>query len=184
MKREPLRFLRLLFVIASFSPLVIIWGVRGVPLLSEVSVWISVAVLVIVPNGVVWLRWYIVKQQKLTAQAEVQQATDHREHLVVYLLAVLLAMYGASVGSIRELIAVILAFVLVVMLFWFSNLHYLNVFFAILGYRTFTVVRRVSDGSGRKSSTIVLLTKRDCIEAGDLVICYRLSHDVFIDAED
>ncbi|MFP3637101.1 hypothetical protein, partial [Bacillus sp. SIMBA_033] len=62
-----------------------------------------------------------------------------------------LAMYGASVGSIRELIAVILAFVLVVMLFWFSNLHYLNVFFAILGYRTFTVVRRVSDGSGRKS---------------------------------
>lgn len=183
MKHEPLRFLRFLFVMASFSPLVILWGVRGVNILSEFSLWISVALFVLIPNAVIWLRWRIVKHENLTAQAEILEATDHREHLVVYLLAVLLAMYGATVTSMRELLAVVLTLVLIVVLFWFSNLHYLNIFFAMLGYRTFTVTQRVRDGTSRKSSKIVLLTRRNCIEVGDNITCYRLSHDVFVDKE-
>lgn len=183
MRREPLRVLRLLFVIASFTPLVLLWGIRGAKDIPDSTIWWWVAGLTVVPNLAIFVRWHVVRKENLTAQAEVLEATDHREHLVIYLLAVFLAMYGFGIGSVREGLSVVLALALVVLLFWYANLHYLNLAFALLGYRTFTVTRRVSDGTARRSSRLVLLTKRDCVEPGEFIRCYQLSHDLWVEKE-
>jgi len=70
---------------------------------------------------------------------DVERAEDHRDHLLVYLFAVLLPLFDANIGRARDSAATILAFVFVVFLFWHLNLHYMNVFFAIAGYRVFTI---------------------------------------------
>ena len=183
MQRQPQRILRLLFVIASFTPLVLLWGIRGAKDIPDSTICFWVAGLTVIPNLAIFLRWYIVRRENITAQADILNATDHREHLVIYLLAVFLAMYGFGIGSIREGVSVILALALVVLLFWYANLHYLNLVFAFLGYRTFTVTRRVSNGVTRRSSKIVLLSRRDCVESGDVINCYQLSHDLWVEKE-
>ena len=180
-KSEPFRFLRLIFVVASLSPLFIIWGLKGFKQIPDRFLLPVIVLVLILSNGLVLYRWAIVKKQSLTVQAQVQDATDHREHLVVYLLAVLLAMFGASATGMRELSALFFALFLIVILFWYSNLHYLNVAFALFGYKTFTVTRKVDDNNTVSALKVVVLTKRSWIEDGESIICYRLSHDIWIE---
>lgn len=181
MRTEPFRFLRFIFVIATLTPLFILWSLKGVKGIPDIVLWTLTLSIVALSNGIVFLRWQSAKRQNLLVQSKVIEATDHREHLVVYLLAVLLAMYGISAESFRELSGVIFILLLIILLFWFSNLHYLNIVFAIFGYKTFTVTRKHEDSSERSTSKVVVLTKRAWIEAGDLITCYRLSHDIWIE---
>ena len=180
-KSEPFRFLRLIFVIASLSPLFIIWGLKGFKQIPDYFLVPAVILVLILSNGIVLYRWAIVKKQNLTVQAQVQDATDHREHLVVYLLAVLLAMFGANAADMRELSALFFALFLIVILFWYSNLHYLNVAFALFGFKTFTATRKVEGNNSISTLKVVVLTRRSWIEDGESIICYRLSHDIWVE---
>ena len=68
-------------------------------------------------------------------------------------------------------------------LFWHLNLHYMNLLFAALGYRVFTVYPP-ADGNpltGRASEA--LITRRVSLAAGDRIVAYRLSDTVYLEAE-
>lgn len=112
----------------------------------------------------------------------VGSAEDHRDHLLVYLFAMLLPFYPIDTGTWRDFAALLSALSFVVFLFWHLNLHYMNLIFAIGGYHVFTI-SPPEDGnplSGRM--TQVLITPRVSLVSGEHIVAYRLSDTVYFEA--
>src|SRR6266498_3881418 len=172
--KERLFTVRVMMTIASLTPLFVLAAIRGFgTVVSDRTMWIGVVALIAVPNAIVTLRLWRARTQKDQAHLEVESATDNREHLLVYLFAVLMPLYQSTFSSPREVIANVVVFVFVIYLFMHMHLHYMNVIFAIVGYRVFTV-----ESKGRR---VILLTKRTQLTKGDTLAPYRLSNTVYFE---
>src|SRR5262245_4983902 len=97
--REGLKAARLLMVLSSISPLFILWAIRGNSLISDCWFVGFCAFVVIVPNTFLWLRIRTAKKQADNRELTVGTADDHRDHILVYLFAMLLPFYSADLGS-------------------------------------------------------------------------------------
>ena len=172
--KEGLFFVRLMMTLASLAPLFALMAIRGISIIGDRWTTGSASALIVIPNVVLALRFWRARVQKDRAQIEIESATDNREHLLVYLFAVLMPLYQATFVSNREVLANGLVILFVVYLFMHMNLHYMNFVFALFGYRVFSVTAR----NGR----LVLLTKRTSLTKGEKIIPYRLSNTVYIDA--
>jgi hypothetical protein len=173
---------RLLFVVGSLAPLFILWAIRGAPPISDCT-WISLCLaLAIIPNLVLLGRWRAAKRANDHRVLVVATARDQSGDLLVYLFAMLLPLYTANLANARELWSVAAAFVFIVFLFWHMNLHYMNVFFAVLGFRAYTVEMTGRDGA--PGGSVVLLSKRIAPPAALASIdALRLSDTVFVEKE-
>lgn len=172
---------RLLMVLSSISPLFIVWAIRGNSPLPDFWFATFCAFMVITPNGFLFLRIRTAKQLEERRDIVVGRAEDHREHLLVYLFAMLLPFYAAGLSNWRDFAASIAALTFIVFLFWHLNLHYMNVIFAVLGYRVFTVyppedTNRITDRTGQ-----VVITRRAAMSNGDRLTAYRLSDTVYFE---
>ena len=180
---EGLKIARLLMVLSSASPLFILWAIRGSKRIPDPYLIGFCGAMVVLPNLFLWLR--IKTAQKLQDKRElvIGSAEDHRDHLLVYLFAMLLPFYPIDTGTWRDLAALLSALTFVVFLFWHLNLHYMNILFAIRGYRVFTI-SSPDDGnplSGRISQ--VLITRRGALTAGQHIVAYRLSDTVYFEVQ-
>lgn len=183
-QHEGLKAARLLMVLSSISPLFILWAFRGNRLIPDRYLLTFCAVMVLVPNAFLWLRIKTATRLHERRELTVGLAEDHREHLLVYLFAMLLPLYTAELGTWRDVAAVVAALCFIVFLFWHLNLHYMNLVFAAMGYRVFTV-SPPADGnplSGRTSQ--VLITRRIAIPAGERLVAYRLSNTVYLEVDE
>jgi hypothetical protein len=180
---EGLKVARLLMVLSSVSPLFVLWAIRGSKLLPDRYLLTFCGVMIILPNLFLWLR--IRTAQKLGEKRElaIGSAEDHRDHLLVYLFAMLLPFYPIDTGTWRDLAALLSALGFVVFLFWHLNLHYMNLMFAIRGYRVFTISPPEDNNplSGRTSQ--VLITPRVALLSGDRIVAYRLSDTVYFEVK-
>ena len=76
--------------------------------------------------------------------------------------------------------AVLVALAFIVFLFWHLNLHYMNVLFAVLGYRVFSVLPPAGNPlSGRGG--LVVITRRPVLSSGERITAYRLSDTVYFE---
>lgn len=93
----------------------------------------------------------------------------------------LLPLYPIDLNSWRELGAAVAAVLFVVFVFWHLNLHYMNILFAFLGYRIFSVTppRDGNPFSGRAG--FVLITRRSVLSSGERITAYRLSDTVYLE---
>ena len=181
---EGLKVARLLMVLSSISPLFIIWAIRGNSLIPDQFLISFCLLMFVVPNGFLWLRLRTARRLQDERELTVGKAEDHRDHLLVYLFAMLLPFYSADLGSWRYLGSALTALAFIVFLFWHLNLHYINVLFAAFGYRVFTVYPP-SDGnllSGRTS--LALITRRVSLTSGEHLIAYRLSNTVYLEMDE
>lgn len=138
--------------------------------------------LVILPNIFLWWRIKVAKSLRERKKIIIGSSEDHREHLLVYLFTMLLPFYTAELSSCRDLATAIVAIGFIVFLFWHLNLHYMNIIFAALGFRIFTVYP-FEDGnqlSGKYS--FVLITHRVSLFQGQNMTVYRISDTVFLEA--
>jgi hypothetical protein len=181
--REGLKAARLLMVLSSISPLFILWTIRGNSLIPDRYLIGFCALMVAVPNTFLWLRIRRAKKQADTRELIVGTADDHRDHILVYLFAMLLPFYSEDLGSWRYLGASLAALAFIVFLFWHLNLHYMNLAFAALGYRVFTVYPPADDNPLTGKTRQALITRRVSLASGDRVVAYRLSDTVFLEAE-
>lgn len=180
---EGLKAARLLMVLSSISPLFILWAIRGNNLIP--NLWfVSFCILaVVVPNFFLWLRERIARKQNDKRELIVGAADDHRDHILVYLFAMLLPFYSEDLGTLRALGATIAAVAFIVFLFWHLNLHYMNLIFAARGFRVFTI-SPLPDGNPLTSKTSnAFITKRVAISPGDRLVGYRLSNTVYLEAD-
>lgn len=182
-RREGLAFTRLMMVLSSMAPLFILWALRGSALVDDRVLLSVCAGLVLVPLFVLWLRIALARRAADRVPLRVEAADDHRDHILVYLIAMMLPFYSAELGSWRYLAATLCAVGLVVLLFWHLNLHYLNLFFVVFGYRVFTVRAGAGEGSTHRSPPWVVITRRARLEPGDQLTVVRVSNTVYIEEE-
>ncbi len=181
--REGLKAARLLMVLSSISPLFILWAIRGNDLIPDSYFLGSCLALVLLPNAFIWLRIKTAKQLHEQRELVVGAAEDHREHLLVYLFAMLLPFYAADLGAWRELAAAVAALTFIVFLFWHLNLHYMNVVFAALGYRVFTLYPPMDGNPLSGRASLVLITRRVSVSPGEHITAYRLSDTVYFEVD-
>lgn len=138
--------------------------------------------LAVLPTLLLCRRVQIARRNNESKVIVVGTADDHRDHILVYLFAMLLPFYTVDLGGLREFAATLVALVFVVFLFWHLNMHYMNLVFALRGYRVFTITPpngKDSRHGGRHS--FVLLTKRASVPMGESIDTFRLSDTVFIE---
>jgi hypothetical protein len=173
--RQGLKYVRLMMVLSSLAPLFVLWAVRGMQPVPDHYLINICAALVVLPTGTLLYRIWIARKRGDRRTVTVVSAEDHRDHLFMYLFSVLMPLIDANVGRPRDSIATVIAMVLVVFLFWYLELHYANLFFALAGFRVFTIRADSADAS------IVLLSKRTSVVPGVVIHALRLSDTLLLE---
>ncbi len=170
-------------VLSSISPLFLLWAIRGNKLIPDRYLLPLCLAMMILPNLFLWLRIKTAMRLQERKELAIGSAEDHRDHILVYLFAMLLPLYPIDLGTWRDFAALVSALAFIVFLFWHLNLHYMNLLFALFGYRVFTIFapRDENPFSGRVPQ--VLLTPRVALVAGERVIAYRLSDTVYFEVK-
>ena len=134
--------------------------------------------MIVLPNAFLWLRIRTAVRLQEKREIVVGRAEDHRDHLLVYLFAMLLPLYSMELANWREIATVVEALAFIIFLFWHLNLHYMNILFAAFGYRIFTIYppRDSNPLTGKESQ--VLITRRVMVSSGERIAAYRLSNTV------
>lgn len=182
---EGLELTRFVLVWSSLSPVFILWAVRGVDAIDD-KYWVPICgVLFLLPTIILWLILHQARKVENTKTIHISSAKDQREHLLTYLFAMLIPLFDANTDGMRDLIAVSLAFIFVMFLFWHMRLHYMNLFFAMWGYRIFTVEARVGttqeDRNRDRFVTYAVISRRHFIPENDAITGYRLGGRVLFD---
>lgn len=180
---EGLSLARLLMVLSSMSPLFILWAIKGGTIkgIPELYFLAFCAFFVLVPNLFLWWRIRQVKRRKDKRELTAGRAEDHRDHLLVYLFAMLLPFYGVNMETLRDFSGHIAAIAFIVFLFWHLNMHYMNIFWAFRGYRVHTLSPFDDNNPMSGRIPVVLITKRSYIVHGEKISAYRLSQTVFLE---
>lgn len=181
---EGLKAARLLMVLSSISPLFILWAIHGSTLIPDRWFLGFCMLMVVAPNAFLWLRIRAAKKLADKREITVGTADDHRDHILVYLFAMLLPFYSEDLGTWRDLGATIAALAFIVFLFWHLNLHYMNLLFAALGYRVFTVYPPADGNPLTGRTRQALITRRVSLASDDRIIAYRLSDTVYLEDEE
>lgn len=182
-QREGLKAARLLMVLSSVSPLFILWGIRGNTLIPAAYFLCFCGLMVVLPNAFLWLRLFAARRNNDRREIIVGSADDHRDHILVYLFAMLLPFYSENLGTLREFAATLTALTFIVFLFWHLNLHYMNLLFAILGYRVFTVYPPADGNPMTGKMSYAVITRRVTLSPGEALTAYRLSDTVYLESE-
>lgn len=180
-RSEGLGVARLLMVFSSISPLFILWGIRGNKLIPDLYFIAFCAFMVIAPNVFLWLRISTAKKLEEKRELTIGASEDHRDHLLVYLFAMLLPFYSTDLGTWRDLAATLAALGFIVFLFWHLNLHYMNVIFAVFRYRVFTIYAPADGNTFTGNSGLVLITRRVTVAHGKKIVAYRVSDSVYLE---
>ena len=178
--KEAFQFMRLVMVLSSMAPLFLLWAVRGSSLIPNYYFIPGCLLIATVPTLLLLLRIRIAKSTNDCQVKSVYRADDHKDHILVYLFATLLPFYTADLQSYREFGATVLALAFILFLFWHLNMHYMNLLFALQGYRVFTVTPDSQDMHSGKAA-FVILAKRTALVEGQKIETYRLSDTVFIE---
>lgn len=176
---EGLKLARLLLVLSSFSPVFLLWAIRGTSLVPD---WIFVScclALVIIPNACLIARVWLSQKQKDRKEIIVGATEDHRDHVLVYLFALVLPFYSEDIESWRALSATIAALIFILFLFWYLNLHYMNIVFTALGFQVYSVHPPTTANEMSGKEKFVLITWRRRLNEGERIVAYRLSNTVF-----
>lgn len=181
---EGLRTARLLMVLSGLSPLFLLWAIRGSRIVPDSYLIPACALMVVLPNLFLGLRIRLAVRHKVKRELVVGSAEDHRDYLLVYLFATLLPFYSVDTSNWRDFTALVTAVGFVAFLFWHLNLHYLNIIFAIRGYRVFTIDPAADENALSGRTSLALITPRSTLRAGEHLIAYRLSDTVYFEAKE
>ena len=137
--QEGLAQWRLCLVLLSFAPLFLLLAIRGTKVLNEWWTWGICLTLIGVPLLMFLLRIWSVWRSNSVSTISVGSAEESNGHILAYLFATLLPFYRSSLEGWRDMVAIAVALLLIVGLFWHLRLHYVNVLLAIMHYQVFTV---------------------------------------------
>lgn len=164
----------------TFAPLFVLWAVRGdvVPDRWTISICGFFAVM---PTFLLWWKMKIARKNE-KRQIAVGDVVSYQGHVLTYLFATLLPFYRTDLSTERHAVAALLAFGMIVFLFWRLNLHYANIYFALRKYYVFSVALPVDDDNPISDrGTYVLITRRPHVYSGTYVKAYRLSTNVYME---
>lgn len=171
---EGVPIVKFMMLLSSMAPLFILIGIRGLNnVISDVYLWSTIGLMVGVPHAILAFRLVRTKISNDTYTLNVKKAINNKEYLFTYLFTVLLPLYSVSTSSIRDIWAISAAICFVLFVLWNMNLHFINLMFALMGYKVFIL---------EEHNNAILLTKRiRIIDTVNEIQVYRLSNSVFIE---
>ena len=178
--RESLGLIRLWMVLAGFMPLFILLAIRGAEVVPDVYLWATCAVLVLLP--MVMLAWRVgfALHDESPRPLAVGQVEDSRSHILTYLFATCLPFYRQDLGDIRDLVAIGLAVLFIVFLFWHLNLHYVNIMLAVFGFRVYTIRPRDDDDNRyTRRLPVMVITRERVLVPGMDIMGYRITDSLY-----
>lgn len=173
-EKEGLPLVKFMMLLSSMAPLFLLVGIRGMDqIISSDKLWYFISGLILIPYSILQLRIYFAKKSNDSHTLSVDGAKNNKEYLFTFLFTVLLPLYSVSISNSREFAAVVFAICFVIFVLWNLNLHFVNLFFALQGYRVYTI---------ENDNSIVLLTFRHSIphDLKELKV-HRISNSVFIE---
>lgn len=184
---EGLGFVRLVLVWSSLSPVFLLWSIRGVDAVDD-AVWIPTClVLFVLPTAILYWVFSRARKSENVKTIDVVSARDQREHLLTYLFAMLIPLFDVNLGGVRDIVAVAFALAFVMFLFWHMRLHYMNLIFAIWGYRIYTVEAKIGtkerDREQPRLVTFAVISRRHYLPEGSALTGYRLGGNVIVDKD-
>jgi hypothetical protein len=184
---EGLGFVRLVLVWSSLSPVFLLWSIRGVDAVDD-AVWIPTClVLFVLPTTILYWVFSRARKSENVKTIDVVSARDQREHLLTYLFAMLIPLFDVNLGGVRDIVAVAFALAFVMFLFWHMRLHYMNLIFAIWGYRIYTVEAKIGtkerDREQPRLVTFAVISRRHYLPEGSALTGYRLGGNVLVDKD-
>ncbi len=184
---EGLGFVRLVLVWSSLSPVFLLWSIRGVDAVDD-AVWIPTClVLFVLPTAILYWVFSRARKSENVKTIDVVSARDQREHLLTYLFAMLIPLFDVNLGGVRDIVAVAFALAFVMFLFWHMRLHYMNLIFAIWGYRIYTVEAKIGtkerDREQPRLVTFAVISRRHYLPEGSALTGYRLGGNVMVDKD-
>jgi hypothetical protein len=173
-QNEGLPLIKFMMLLGSMSPLFFLLGVRGLDVeIPDKYLWITVGGLIFIPYIFIRIRLYFAQKSNDKFILDVSCSKDNKEYLFTYLFTVLLPLYSIDIDDIRDFYAVLCALVIIFFVLWNMNLHFINILFALRGYKVFTI---------ESHNSSILLTKRSRIpETLQQISVFRLSNSVFIE---
>lgn len=176
--KQRLTLARAMMVMSSLSPLFVLWGIRGTALVPEPYFLFLCVALVTVPTGLVLLRMRRAVLDCDRRELDVGRFDDHRDQVLVCLLAMLLPFYAEDIDNPRLLASSVAGVGFVGVLFYRLNLHYMNLWFVLCGYHVFSIQSTSSSPlAGRLRYS--LISRRSTLDPGSTITAYRLSDTVF-----
>ena len=180
--REGFRSIRFWMVLSSVSPIFILLAIRGSDFIQGYYFEILCIFLAGLANGMLVLRIKRSKQKEGPKPRHIGKTENNSYHVIMYLLAVLLPFYRQDLDVLRELLTIVAALAIVVFLFWRFNLHYINLYFAVCGYRVFTVYPPENPGLYDAKYVWILITRRTNLPSERLT-AYRISDTVYLEED-
>ncbi len=168
-------------VLSSMSPLFVLWIIRC-PVPSEYAVYFYVfcGLMIIVPIFVLWWRIRVIDKNSNKHDLIVDHARDHKDSIVVYLFTIMLPLYSVDMNTLPNLLATLAALSFIIFIFWYLNLHYMNILFIFKGYHIFTIVPPANGSIYSDNSSKVLIAKQHTLQSKK-IRAYRLSNSVYIE---
>jgi hypothetical protein len=108
----------------------------------------------------------------------VRRLTDRREHLLSYLFPLVMSSWQFDFKSSRELIACLFVMLFTGIAFWHLQLTYVNLWFAIAGFRSVQVER--NSACNHPLRPVILLTRCTRLSENDTVEAYRLTNSLYL----
>lgn len=178
---EALEIFRLIMVFGGFAPLFVLWSIEGTVLFPDKIFCAVMAFFAIVPNIIIYLRIMIAKKNHDESTIDYTEVARKNENIIVYLLAILIPIFGVNIVSLRDFIAVIAAVVFVMLVFWKSDLQYINIIFTLFGYNIIqTTIERTDRFGITGDADVILFTRKKRMIKGKIP-CYRLTDYVYIE---
>ena len=181
--QEGLKFLRLMMVLSSISPLFILWAIRGTTLIPDLYFVTGCLTLALLPTTLLLVREGLARKQNDTRPLVVGSVEDHRGHVLVYLFAMLLPFYRQDIDTWREFTALLAALCFIVFLFWHLNFHYMNILFALRRYRVLTIYPPETTNEYASKDSVALITRRSSLIAKQQVVAYRLTNTLYLEKD-
>ena len=172
-------FMRQMLVLACMAPLFVLMAIRGVGLVPrEIYVPLFIG-LAVIPNIYLLFRIFYAVQQNDRKRVYPTNVTDNREYLLTYIFAMLLPLFQSAVSTEQELYSALCALLFVIFIFGHMELYYLNIFFAVAGYRILSI--RPGAASGDLTVSHVLITKRKSLPPNQEIQPVRITDFLLFD---
>ena len=179
--REGFQIGRLIMVVSSISPLFLLWGVKGISLVPDIYLIPCCTLIIVLPAAFVLGRIKVAKKRRDTRRLIVGTVANYDYHALTYIFAMLLPFYRQDIDTVRELAAIVVAIVFIIIIFWYLNLHYMNVIFVLGRYKTYLVHPPIDGNPYGGTTPYVLISRRPNIVSGDVVIGYRVTNTVYLE---
>lgn len=165
-----------MLVLASMSPVFLVWGILGMDKIPDLYFGGFCLLMILVPHFFLLRRINVSKRNSAYKQIRIKSGKDSKEQLLTYFLPLILPLMGATFDSWRGFSATLVLFSIMAFASWHLGIFYINIFFALFGFRIFTIIQVNSD------QETVLISRREQISPDDTLNVLRLTNRVFYDS--